>query len=185
MNSEIFDRLFRLFQMLGADLADNTCDSAELYAYTAGLESVLKYFDEIKKDIDLNTSKNLGLALYCEMTGTDGELDDNKKREEVKKRLIRDYGDYKLNDIYLALADVSNELTIMTSKFEFEFNLNNFGKEFDLVKLAKVINEFVPPCTVAEFMGDGATFDKWDATSCLFEDYDNINLPFQMLDQLK
>lgn len=170
--------------MLGADLTENTCDSAEVFAYASGLELALSRFEEVKNEIDLNTAEGLGLALYCEMTGTDGELDENEKRQAVEKRISRDYGDYKLNDIYLALADISDELTIMTSKFKFEFNLNSFGNEFDLKKLSQVINEFVPPCTVAGFLGNGATFDKWDATTYLFEDYDSLKLPFQMLDEL-
>lgn len=182
--SDIFDRLFKLFQMLGADLGDNTGDSAELSAYASGLSLILNQFEEVIREIDVNTATGLGLSLFCEMTGVDGNLDETEKRQNIQKRLSQEYGDYKLNDIYIALADISYELTIMTSRFKFNFNLNEFGTDFDLKELAGVINEFVPPCTVAGFLGDGATFNKWDATDYLFEDYDNLKLPFKILDEL-
>lgn len=182
--NDVFDRLYSLFQMLGADLNDGSADSAEISAYSKGLEVVLESLDEIVKEIDVNTATGLGLSLFCELTNVDSTLSQEEKKSEVKKQLTRTYGDYKLNDIYLALADISNELTIFTDRFDFKFNLCSFDTDFDLKKLAKTVNEFIPPCTQVGFFGDGATFDRWDSSDYLFQDYDNLQLPFKMLDEL-
>lgn len=182
--NDISKRLFALFEMLGADTQSNSLDSAELTAYVKGIELVLNSFNSAVKEMNVNKATALGLSLYCEMTGVDGALDTEEKRKQVIERLGQIYGDYKLNDIYYALADISPELTVGTSKFEMIFNLNRFEKDFDLKKLAKVINETIPPCTKAGFLGDGATFDRWDSTAFLFQDYDNIDLPFYLLEQM-
>lgn len=182
--SDIKNRLTSLFEMLGADMTENSEDSAETAAYAKGIECVVNSFDTWAKEMDVNNASSLGLSLYCEMTGVDSTLEETEKRKQVAERLAQVYGDYKLNDIYYALADISPELTVGTSRFKMTFNLCRFEKDFDLKKLSKVINEMVPPCTAVVFLGDGATFDRWDATSFLFQDYDNIDLSFDLLEQM-
>lgn len=182
--SDIFDRLYKLFQMLGADLNDNTNDKGELCAYSSGIEFVLDYFEKLVHEIDVNTATELGLALYCELAGVEGETDVDEKRQSISKRFSQEYGDYKLYDIVNAVKAVSSNLTISKGDFSITFSSGNFGEDFDLKRLADVVNEFIPPCVVGGFLGDGADFDKWDATDYLFEDYDNLKLPFKMLDEL-
>lgn len=184
MTNDIKIRLSALIEMLGGDMSENSADRAETEAYVRGIECVLNSFDQSAKEIDINKASSVGLSLYCEMTGVDSTLEEEEKRKQVTERLSQVYGDYKLNDIYYALADISPELTVGTSRFKMIFNLCRFEKDFDLKKLSKVINEMVPPCTVVGFLGDGATFDRWDATSFLFQDYDNIDLPFDLLEQM-
>lgn len=178
------NRLSSLFEMLGADLSENSVDSAELAAYEKGIERVLNSFSQAVKEMNVYEASSIGLSLFCEMTGVDSTLEEEEKRNQVIKRLSQVYGDYKLNDIYYALADISPELTALTGRFEMTFNLNRFDTDFDLKKLSKVINEMIPPCTATGFLGDGATFDRWDATAFLFQDYDNIDLPFDLLEQM-
>lgn len=178
------NRLSSLFEMLGADLSENSVDSAELAAYEKGIECVLNSFSQAVKEMNVYEASSIGLSLFCEMTGVDSTLEEEEKRNQVIKRLSQVYGDYKLNDIYNALAEISPELIPGTSKFKIIFNLCRFDDDFDLKQLSKVINEMVPPCTTVGFFGDGATFDRWDGTAFLFQDYDNIDLSFSVLEQM-
>lgn len=182
--NDIRNRLTSLFEMLGADMTENSSDSAETAAYAKGIECVANSFDTWAKEMDVNNASSLGLSLYCEMTGVDSTLEETEKRKQITERLSQVYGDYKLNDIYNAIAEISPELIPGTSKFKIIFNLCRFDKDFDLKQLSKVINEMVPPCTTVGFFGDGATFDRWDGTAFLFQDYDNIDLSFSVLEQM-
>lgn len=182
--NNIKKRLYALYDMLGADLSDGSYDKAELTACLKGIEAVLDSFNTVAREIDLTTAQDCGLSLYSELTGTKGTLNSEEKRKLAQKRLAQVYGDYKRNDIHFALDELSSELTVHTDRFKLSFNLLRFENEFDIKTFADLINSMVPPCTRISFLGRGATFDKWDAQDYMFQELDNIELPFFLLEQM-
>lgn len=54
-----------------------------------------------------------------------------------------------------------------------------------LTRLGKIIENYLPPCTVVKFCSDGLDFDNWDSSPYLFKNYDNFNLSFDILDTLR
>lgn len=185
MTSNVNERLKKLFDFLKSDFTYAGEHESELNAYIAGINLVLDSIEKIACEINLHSAENYGLSLFCEMAGISGDLSIEEKRNRISERFGQKYGSYKFYDLTYAVEDMSNQLTISKSYFDFTFSSGDFSNVFDLKIFSNIFNELIPPCTYVRFPSNGASFDKWDSTNYYFQDYDNLKLPFSVLDQLK
>ncbi len=183
--NKVYERLSSLFLMLGAEASDNSADKAELEAYISGIETVLKAFDEIIKEINPEYAQSTGMSLFCELMGINGSLDNEEKRLLIKNGFCQIYGVYSHNEFAYALSDVVIGPEIQASPFEVLIKLNGCYIDKCLGKIAALINTYIPPCTLVKFDGSGADFDYWDNTDLLFGDYDELKMTFQLLDTIE
>lgn len=180
----MFDRLCRLFEMLGANLKKESADIAEIRAYCAGMDMVLQDYKDKCAQINIDTAHGLGLSLYCGLFKIDSTLDEAVKKAKIKEGLQRVYGDYSTGEFDDALKAIDSDITVLSSNFNLNISGSALRNNENLRRIIQVLEDYVPPCTFVSFDGFGADFDYWDSSQYLFEDYDNMNMAFQLLDTL-
>ena len=185
MNNRFYDRLSMLYEKLGISHSDGSSEKGELMAYCNeinALSSELEsYFNQIYADI----ADGLGLSFFCELFKIDSHLNEHEKRQLIRKFLSSKYGDYTYGTMENEIEKLGDDFAMNAENFNVVIN-GSLNNNFDLLsRLGRIIENYLPPCTVAKFGGDGVDFDFWDSTPYLFEDYDNFNLSFDMLDTLR
>ncbi len=183
-NNEMFGRLCRLFEMLGANLEKESADTAEIRAYCAGMDMILQDYKDKCAQINIDSAYGTGLSLYCGLFRIDSTLNDTVKKEKIKEGLQRVYGNYSPGEFDAALKAIDSGISVSSSKFNLTISGSALKNGKNLKRVAQVLEDYVPPCTFVSFDGFGADFDFWDSTQYLFEDYDNMNMAFQLLDTL-
>ena len=183
-NNKIFDRLCRLFEMLGANLEKESADTAEIRAYCAGMDMILQDYKDKCAQINIDTAYDIGLSLYCGLFRIDSSLDDAVKKAKIKEGLQYVYGDYSPGEFDDALKAIDSGIAVSSNNFNLNISGSALRNSKNLKRVAQVLEDYVPPCTFVSFDGFGADFDYWDSSQYLFEDYDNMNMAFQLLDTL-
>lgn len=180
-----FDRLSALFEKLGISVSADSDDRGELLAYCAGIERIQLEFENYFNQLFADTATGSGLSLLCELLGIDSALSDKDKREQLVKKLSMQYGSYSYGEFEKVFDKQCPMLT--AAPFDFYITINGSVKnDYDpLAKLGRIFEDYLPPCTVIGFSGNGLDFDYWDSTPYLFKDYDNFNLNFEFLDELE
>jgi hypothetical protein len=180
----IYDRLSSLFDKLGIEHPENSCENGELMAYATAISQVQSEIEGYFTQLNANTTYGLGLSLYCELFNIDSTLSDDKKKELILQGLGMQYGDYQKGTFAQEVESLGSDFSAVVNDFNLIINGSVKGNHQLLSQLGKILVEYLPPCTTAQLSGDGLDFDFWDDTSFLFKDYDNLKLPFEVLDTL-
>ncbi|MGN1202386.1 MAG: hypothetical protein ACI4RF_03765 [Eubacterium sp.] len=183
-NNEIYKRLSGLFEKLGISFENGSREKGELMAYCTGIDSVQAELDLCFNQVFADTASGLGLSLFCELLSIDSSMDIDEKRRLIKQGLSQTYGDYIFGTMQQEIEKLGNGFSMTAEDFCLTIGGSVKGNFDSLFELGKILEKYLPPCTVAEFSGDGLDFDYWDSTPYLFEDYDNFNLSFEFLDTL-
>lgn len=184
MINSSYERLAMLFEKLGISAVSGSEDKGELLAYCAGIALVQNAFENYFNQLFADTAAGLGLALFCELFKIDATLSDEEKRAEIAKGFAEVYGNYVSGEFEKELDKQCPLLTALPLDFYITIN-GSVKNEYDqLSKLGRVLENYLVPCTVIGFGGNGFNFDYWDSTPYLFEDYDSFNLNFELLDEL-
>ncbi len=185
MNDEIYARLSALFEKLGLTAEKGTEDKGELLAYCTALSAA-------QDDLEINfgqmladTASALGLSLFCELLGIDGSLSDDEKHRLIIEGFSQRYGDYAFGTMTDEIEGLAEGFSMTADDFMLSINGSIRNNIYILAQLGKILEKYLLPCTVVTFGGDGMNFDYWDSTPYLFEDYDNLNLSFDVLDTLE
>lgn len=184
-NEQIYERLSALYDRLSIDHPAGSQENAELKAFCSGISVLQEQFDEYIKQIFPDTADGLGLAYYCELLGVDYSLTDEEKREEIIYRLSEDYRRLNCNLFKEQIEQLDEGFSYSCSYFTITIDGSISGKEHLLKKINTIIETFAPPCTLVKFAGDGADFDYWDSLDDFFENYDSMELRFELLDTIK
>lgn len=179
-----YDRLRLLFEKLGLSTQNGCDDSGELMAYCAGIEMVQSDFEDSFNQLFADTASGLGLSQLCELLRINSSLSDDEKREQISQGLSRKYGDYNFAEFENEISKQCPMLTLVLMNFYITINGSVKDDYDNLFKLGRIFENYLMPCTVAGFSGDGLNFDYWDSTPYLFKDYDNFNLNFEFLEEL-
>lgn len=184
MNNSL-DRLSALFAKLGISAPIGSEDKGELMAYCAGIEIVQREFENNFNQLFADTASGLGLSQLCELLKIDSTLSDSEKKVRIVKELSVQYGSYGYGDFEKELDKQCPMLT--AAPLDFYITINGSVKDdYDqLAKLGRIFENYLPPCTVIGFSGNGLDFDYWDSAPYLFKDYDNFNLNFEFIDELE
>ncbi|MDE5984268.1 MAG: hypothetical protein K2H13_03335 [Eubacterium sp.] len=184
MINESYERLAVLFEQLGISAVSGSEDKGELMAYRAGIELVQNELEDGFNQLFVDTAFGIGLSQLCEMFKIDGMLSDEEKKLQIAEGFAEIYGNYVCGDFEKELDKQCPMLSAVPLDFYITIN-GSVKNDYDqLAKLGRILENYMPPCTVVEFGGNGFNFDYWDSTPYLFEDYDNFNLNFELLDEL-
>ena len=185
MNNEIYKRLSALFEKLGLTAEKGTREKGELTAYCTAISTAQSDLDVGFNQILADTASGLGLSLFCELLGIDGSLSEDEKHRLINEGLSQRYGDYVFGTMADEIEGLAKGFSMTADDFRLTIN-GSIGKNTDiLAKLGKIFEKYLLPCTVVSFSGNGMDFDYWDSTPYLFEDYDNLNLSFDVFDTLE
>ncbi|MCH5321289.1 MAG: hypothetical protein J1E36_05970 [Eubacterium sp.] len=185
MNNEVYKRLSALFEKLGFPIDNGTKEKGELLAYCTAINTVQGELEENFAQMLADTSSGLGLSLFCELLGIDGTLSDEEKYKLIKEGLSQKYGDYIFGTMTSEIEGLADGFSMTADDFKITINGSIKSDTDILARLGKILEKYLLPCTVIAFCGDGIDFDYWDSTPYLFEDYDNLNLSFSVLDTLE
>lgn len=183
-NNDIYERLSGLYEKLGLTVDDGSSEKGEILACCAGISLVKDDFEQSFLQLFPNTSFQRGLSLFCELMNIDSSLTDDEKKRLIKKGLSQCYGDYIYGIFKKEIEDLSAVFFIESQDFVLTLS-GTVTEDYTLLsKIGRILNNYLPPCTVARLDGIGLEFDYWDSTPYLFEDYDNLSLSFDVLDTL-
>lgn len=185
MNNEIYDRLSSLYEKLGISHPNGSAENGELIAYCTAIYNLYKSFELYFEQMFADTSSGLGLSLFCELFKIDSSLSDSRKRELIRQGLAQQYGDYTNGDFEAEIDDLAAAMYVNAENFVITIDGSVEGDDTLLPRLGRIFENYLMPCTLISLNGDGFDFDHWDTTLYLFKDYDNINVNFQFLDELK
>lgn len=137
------------------------------------------------RQIFADTATEYGLSMFCEMFGIDSSLGYDEKRILIAEGMGRIFGLSSLTDIGKAVEELGNDFSVSCKEFNMVISGTIDHSADVLTRLGKIIENYLPPCTVVKFCSDGLDFDNWDSSPYLFKNYDNFNLSFDILDTLR
>lgn len=180
-----YKRLSALTESLGLRLDSGSALKGEILGYCIGIESVKSFFDMIFQETDIEKASGTGLSIYADMCNVDDALSIEEKRGEIITRLSGQFGAYPSADFASALKKLEPGLSYSSTAYSMTIS-SVTSENADILKaLGNLIEEYVPPYVIVSLDGDGCTFDYWDSTPFVFEDYDRLNCPFSVLDTIK
>lgn len=185
MNEMIYKRLSNLYKKLGISHQEGSAERGELLAYSMAIDDLCGEYDSCFRQIFADTATGYGLSLFCEMFGIDSSLGDDEKRNLIAEGMSRIFGLSSLTDIGKAVEELGNDFSVSCKDFNMVISGTVDHSADVLTKLGKIIENYLPPCTVVKFCSDGLDFDNWDSSPYLFKNYDNFNLSFDILDTLR
>lgn len=177
MTNAVYDRLKALVTGVGIQVDDNSVDDAELYCYCQALDYVYQKIKSVADNVFAVSDENIDrytslLNIDC----TDKTYD--QIYAEIQSRFSADFGDVAVEDMAEDFQIVgSGTYSVSRGNLTFE----NVAVE-DLYNLSQFLLKWSTPYTQCLFSGNGTTFDVWDEWGQSFSYYDNLQLPFSILD---
>lgn len=180
--NEIYHRICKLFNLAGINITDGSPDDGEAYAYAAGLQLIKQVLDRAVAKAGIDGSDGLDLRYYAALLG----LDPSRYTKEalmaaVIARLSHSYADYTAPQVVEAFAAVGS------GSMHLYNHLLTFADVHpeDLPELGKFLASFLYCGTQVAYDGDGMTFDEWEAGDYSFTEYEQLQLPFTILDNYR
>lgn len=182
-NSQVYERLKKLYLTLGIDVENNNENDAEIYCYS-------RVIDKIKNEIGVTLEKLFcssidNIDMYIELLNIDPT---NKSYDvlvkEIKERLSMNFGEFKKLLFDKALAEIgSGSYTISGKYLAFEGI-----KREDLPKLHRFIeswNIFFSRYNYKSKNRIKQNFDEWDSWQENWAYYDSLKLCWNFLETYK
>ena len=185
MNEMIYNRLSNLYEKLGISHTKSSAERGELLAYSNAIGDLYGEYDSSFRQIFADTTSGYGLSLFCELFGIVSSLGDDEKRNLIAEGMGRIYGLSSFEGMERAVEKLGDDFSVSCKDFNMVISGSVDNSSDVLTRLGKIIENYLPPCTVVKFCSDGLDFDNWDSSPHLFKNYDNFNLSFDMLDTLK
>lgn len=181
MNNE-FSRMKSLLENLGLGFSENGITNAEIYAYSKGLELIKSYIQASLSEIFINIEENNNFSKYAALLAiNENKYSNEELRKMIIQRLSQSFGDYTKSNFDEAFSHIGSGNYAITGNTIVFSNI----KESDLKELGKFIESYVFLFTDVLFDGNGMTFDAWDNWAQNFYYYDNLGLPFNIIDNLR
>ncbi len=185
MNEMIYKRLSNLYKKLGISHQESSAERGELLAYSMAIGDLYGTYDSCFRQIFADTATGYGLSMFCELFGIDSSLGDDEKRILIAEGMGRVFGLSSLTDMEKAVEELGDDFSVSCKDFNMVISGTIDHSADVLTRLGKIIENYLPPCTVVKFCSDGLDFDNWDSSPYLFKNYDNFNLSFDILDTLR
>lgn len=180
--NEYYERIRALFITAGINVPDYSYNDGEAYAYGAALAAVAALPTRAAARTGMDGAEAFDAAGFAALLGVDAtRLDDDALKEEIRRRLSHSYADYTAEDVAHAFALVGS------GTMSEDFGMLTFAgvKPEDLTELGKFITAFQYCGVPVAYAGSGMTFDEWDAMDYQFEQYDHLQLPWDILDDYR
>lgn len=170
-----FERMKRLLETAGLNIAAGGIGEAELCGYAAGLALIREALE----------SAEAGIAAperYAALLGLDTEdLGENELRRWIVRRVSEASAlpDGEILDTEFSLTGATALRPTQDGLLLTGFNLSRSKA------LAFFLASFLPVGVRITGGGSGLCFDQWEATGFTFREYDRLRLPFDLLDTLR
>lgn len=181
-NSDTEKRLKKLYSALQLDTSDTSRNSAEIYSFSAGIEYVKKYFDELfSRVMWINFNNYTENALDGIMNFESKTLSYEKREEQIENRMKRKFGYFSLiefnNLLHFYLPDVTytntNEL----------FSFSNLPNSKDGLRVLNMcINGYLPVFASSSFSSTPLTFEQWDNMALTVNEIDRLRFRFDNIE---
>ncbi len=185
MNSNIYNRLLKLFNSLGITVLDKTVQSAEIKGYSAGIEVADRVMNETYQNMFIDTANDNGLAMYLNL------INQTKKAtiDETRKAIIDAVSDTKgfisRSEFDKALADLGSSCKYTVSNGVMTISCTEVFDEKFIKKIGLFIRNYAPAFLQIKFDGSGLSFEEWEKFYIRWFEIDNNELPFSVIDTLK
>ena len=181
--NNIEERILNLAALLGICTEKNSMELAELKGYAKGFELISGDFEETALQISPETAQGIALALFCDMMNIDYSLSDTEKREQIKHGFLLNGIDYKNGEFEKKLEAAHFSALLSAGKLTISATSEKTAEDYK--KLAQLMKNYTTPNLFITFDGDGITFEEWAGIDFMFDEFDNLNFPFSMLDTIK
>lgn len=182
--SDVYNRLASLISQYGIKLDENDISTAELKAYSSGVEMVENELLNIISSVFLCLDDKNALRLYLKMLSINPrDYSINELREKILERLALHSGTYTQDGFdteFSKIGDGTGRYTLKNKTVTF----SNF--DFDeLPELGEFIKSYVYIGCEVKYSGSGLTFAEWDSLNKDFNELDSWNLAFSILNKLE
>lgn len=176
-------RILKLAKLIGISTEEKSRELAELKGYIQGLKLIADDLKQTALQLSPDTAQGTALSLFCDLTGVDYTLSDSEKREQIKKGFLPDGIDYVNGEFEEKLEKAHFSARLSAGTLTFSAMAEQTAEDYK--RLAEIMKNYTSPNLYITFDGDGMTFEKWGKTDFMFDEFDNLNFPFSMLDTIK
>lgn len=162
----------------------------ELMSYKSGLDDIKNMLDDILKEIIITTAESYGLYMREKLWGVERtDLDAEKRRDNIIKRLMLGYGGFKLEAMneFLTSLGVNGEITEVAENYRIYIYVTN-GENFSTSMRRYVnsqIEEYFPAHLEVFTDYRKSNWDTLDTKQTMFSTYDTMNMTFEQLENFE
>lgn len=175
-----FDRICRLANMLGIDDTIGSCSLAELRGYAAGLMLLSDELMTTKNQLSPDYANGYALDLFCNMLGISSSFNEDEKRRIIKQKLKSKYGKYGISELVGGIDELGANAQLKYG--DVYITLDDECDEL-IKELEQIIENYSSPTSIVYIEGSDYNYNIWDSKDYTFNAYDNLRLPFYILDQ--
>lgn len=186
MNDTVFGRISKLFSQLGINMTSGSEDTGEVRAYAAGFELVNTAFDNIFKNIYVQTADDTGLRMFLSLIDEKPQEDIEESRMKVMNRFMRDGAFLDYYEFEEQFNQISPDADFMLSG---NFILiSDFVKPVtpeNLIRAGRFLKKYAPALSFVYLTGSGLSYESFDSLEMRWFELDEVNMPFHLLDGLE
>lgn len=181
MLNNVYERLKGLIEDVGFEFNSGGITTAEILAYSKGIELVYDYFDSLLEGLFLNDENSECVNRYCKMLNVErNNYSYNELKDYLLTRLKERFSFFTMDEFDTAFEKLgAGSYSFEDGKIEFSDLDNNAVK-----KLGDFISGYVPFCVGTCLSGNPMSFDKWDRVARCWNVYDSYKLNFDIIDGL-
>ena len=183
MSSEIFDRLEGLMRSLNLSVEEGTYTRAEMKAYSAGIELAAQSFDELLKNLFVDTASAKGLAMFLSLIGEKPAASFEKSRSIITDVISAGTRLFAKSEYDSKIAALGR-FTYSVSGNEIRLNFNSAFNRLIFEIIAELIRDYTPCSSVIDVVSTGHKFSAWDGLGMRWFELDGYELPFYIIDKL-
>jgi hypothetical protein len=181
--TNVLDRIISLENTLGLDTGEKSENLATIKGYAAGIEMVINDFDALILELSPQTATGLSFDMMCNLFCVDADKSDEDKRITVINGYNQDNFQYKYGELKEIISEFGAECT--GSGLKLTIKADDFKECGLLDNLGKILRNYLPPGVEVEPDGDGIIWQAWDNYLYFWDDFDRLDLSFNILDKLK
>lgn len=186
MNNTVFGRISKLFSQLGINMTSGSENTGEARAYAAGFELVNTAFDNVFKNIYIQTADDTGLRMFLSLIDEKPQEDIEESRMKVMDRFMKDGAFLDYDEFEEQFNQIAPEADFMLSG---NFILiSDFVKPVtpeNLIRAGRFLKKYAPALSFVYLTGRGLSFESYDNLEMRWFELDEVNMPFHMLDGLE
>lgn len=186
MNNTVFGRISNLFSQLGIDISSGSAGAGEARAYAAGFDFVNSAFDNVLKNIYVQTADTAGLCMFLSLIDEKPEEDLEDSRIKIIERFLKDGALLSFEEFETQFNQIAPDAEIV-----FENNLiaiRDFIKPVsseNLIRAGRFLKKYAPAFSLIYLPGKGLSYENFDNLEMRWLELDEVNMPFYMLDGLE
>ena len=168
------------------DLSDTSIVTAELRAFSAGLDILRNFLDTLQREAFLSTAEDYGLQNHERISGSvRDDLSFDKRRNMIKSRLNIGSGDFNLKGLYKLISLLGVEGDIIESPEIGRVAIVITDKTYNLTErrwLLSQAEQILPAHLIYDLAFSGLDWNEVDSNNKTFETMDTKYKTWQEID---